>query len=557
MCFYVVMFLRVSQRKKKDGKFVQYYQLAHSERDPLSKIPKTHIIHNFGRADELDKSSLQRLCLSIAKVCELKLEVGEPEEPMEVGLPRNIKQIKTYSFGLNFILEEIWSRLGIKDALNGLCQSHHSQIPHERALFCMVANRLSDPASKLGVWEKWLKHAYLPSCWDLKLDHFYETMDFFHTHVQEIEKRVFMQTANLLNLEVDLIFYDTTVASFAISQEDQEGIRKFGRGKENNWNIQIVIALAVTRDGLPVRSWIFPGNTSDMTTVEKIKADLRDWKLGRSLFVADAGMNSEANRKLLSRGCGKYILAARLSNVEIRDEVLTKSGRYRWITNNLRAKEVVIGDGECRQRYILCFNPAEAERQKLHRGEVLLDIRNELEKHKDRSATAKWAIEMLASGRYKRYVKIEEGKIVLHHDAIKQAAKYDGKWVLQTNDDTISLENAASGYKSLMVIERCFLRMKSAQIELMPMNHRLPNRIEAHVKICVLALLLERTTELLTKASWKNISETMETLQATKYQGENHEFFQINEISEEQKNLLKSLQIPLPKRVQSVKNTKI
>lgn len=128
---------------------------------------------------------------------------------------------------------------------------------------------------------------------------------------------------------------------------------------------------------------------------------------------------------------------------------------------------------------------------------------------------------------------------------------------MQTNDDTISLEDAASGYKSLMVIERCFLRMKSAQIELMPMNHRLPNRIEAHVKICVLALLLERTTELLTKASWKNISETMETLQATKYQGENHEFFQINEISEEQKNLLKSLQIPLPKRVQSVKNTKI
>ncbi len=70
--------------------------------------------------------------------------------------------------------------------------------------------------------------------------------------------------------------------------------------------------MAVTRDGLPVRSWVFYGNTVDVTTVEKVKQDLRGWRLGRCVFVGDAGMNSEENRRTLALGAGKYILAARM-----------------------------------------------------------------------------------------------------------------------------------------------------------------------------------------------------------------------------------------------------
>jgi transposase len=86
-------------------------------------------------------------------------------------------------------------------------------------------------------------------------------------------------------------------------------------------------------------------------------------------------------------------------------------------------------------------------------------------------------------------IRIDRGKI-------REAAKYDGKWVLETNDDTISLEDAASGYKGLMVIERCFRSLKRTQIKLTPMYHWLTRRIESHVRICVLALLIERIAEL-------------------------------------------------------------
>jgi transposase len=209
-------------------------------------------------------------------------------------------------------------------------------------------------------------------------------------------------------------------------------------------------------------------------------------------------MNSAGNREELSRACGKYLLAARMASVaEIKKEVLSQPGRFKTVRDNLQAKEVIIGDGERRRRYVLCYNPKEAERQRTHREEIVRMLEEELAGHRDRDASAQWAIDLLASRRYRRYLTVgESGKIRLDRAAIKEASRYDGKWVLETNDDTISLEDAALGYKGLLVIERCFRTLKRTQIKMMPMHHWAPRRIATHVKICVLALLLERIAEL-------------------------------------------------------------
>ncbi len=180
---------------------------------------------------------------------------------------------------------------------------------YERALFAMTANRLCEPESKLGVWDRWLETVYLPSCGALQLRHMYEAMDMLHQHCAEVEETVFFHTANLFNLEVDLIFYDTTTASLTTDYEDDPAdadvnLRQFGHAKEGTWSTQVVVAMAVTREGIPVRSWVLPGNTADVSTVEQVRADLRGWNLGRALFVADSGMNSEGNRNELARACG-------------------------------------------------------------------------------------------------------------------------------------------------------------------------------------------------------------------------------------------------------------
>lgn len=428
------------------------------------------------------------------------------------------------SLGCPFIIEALWERLGLKKILSDIMAAKGLRIPYEHALLAMTANRLCEPASKLGVWDRWLSTVYLPSCNDLRLKHMYEAMDLLHEHSEAVERNVFFEVANLFNLEVDLIFYDTTTASFHIDYEDDPDddnatIRKFGHGKEGVWAPQVVIALAVTREGIPVRSWVFPGNTTDVTTIEKIRSDLRGWKLGRALFVADSGMNSEDNRKELARACGKYLLACRMASVSaIKRQVLGKPGPYSIFADNLQAKEVIVGDGERRIRYILCYNPKEAERQKRHREEIVESLVRELGRHKNMSAANQWAIELLASRRYKRYVSINKaGNIRLDKAKIKNVEKYDGKWVIETNDDTISLEDAARGYKGLMVIERCFRSLKRTQIKMTPMYHWATRRIEAHVKICVLALMIERIAELECDMPWHKIRQSLNGIQATEF----------------------------------------
>ena len=556
------MYLRTTKRTNKDGSIVTYYQLAHNERDPVTRKPVAKIIHSFGRAENVERDQLVRLCRSIARVCSLNVidPLDEAQLPLSttVGLPLDLKLHRTYAYGLPLLAETLWERLGIGKLFRTICRKEGFRAPYERALLAMAANRLCEPESKLGLWDRWLPTVYMPSCQNLKLKHMYEAMDLLYEHAAELEKHVFFETANLFNLKVDLIFYDTTTASFFIDQEDDDaeaGLRKFCPAKEGFWAPSVVIALAVTPEGLPVRSWVFPGNTADVTTIEKVKADLRGWDLGRALFVADSGMNSEANREELAKACGKYLLATRMGAVsEVKDEVLAKRGRYHVIRDNLHAKEVIVGDGERRWRYILCYNPKEALRQKKHREEVIRILEQELDRHRDHKATAQWAVDLLASRRFKRYLKVTKSNMIrIDRGAIRQAAKYDGKWVLQTNDDTIRLEDAASGYKGLMVIERCFRSLKRTRIKMTPMYHWVPRRIEAHVKICVLALLMERLAEISCGESWDRIQQGLEELQISYFSTAEHSFYRTNELTSKVRSLLKSLKIPAPKPIRGIR----
>jgi hypothetical protein len=536
-----------------DGSTVEYFQLAHNERHPQTRKPVAKIIHNFGRADQLDRQELVRLCNSIARVC--GLIVTDPVDPVtqSIGFGEGLKIKQTLSLGCPLVVEALWERLGLRKTLQDIEKTAGVQVPYERALLAMVANRLCDPESKLGVWARWLSKVYLPSCQGLKLRHMYEAMDLLHAHAEQVEKTVFFQVADLFNLEVDLIFYDTTTASFHVDQEDDDGagLRKFGHSKEGFWAPQVVVALAVTREGIPVRSWVLPGNTADVSTVEMVRSDLRGWNLGRAMFVADSGMNSVDNRSELARACGKYLLACRMASVaDIKRDVLTKRGRYTVFKDNLHAKEVIVGDGERRKRYILCYNPKEAKRQQKHRQMTVELLEDELQRHRDQSASAQWAIDLLASRRFKRYLRIlKSGQVRIDRAAIREAEKYDGKWVIETNDDTISLEDAACGYKGLMVIERCFRSLKRTQIRMTPMYHWASRRIEAHVKICVLSLLIERIAELQCGQPWHRIRQSLERLQVTEFFDLNHRVLMRNELASDTRKAFNLLKIKPPPQV--------
>jgi hypothetical protein len=302
------MYLRMTRRRNHDGSIVEYYQLAETHWDPEKRRLTAQIIHNFGRADILDRAALLQLARSINRVCHSGLDV-----PAEVAPPGKAIEFEwARPLGVVHIARALWEELGIGAVLRYFEHRAQRLAPHELALFTIVANRLCEPLSKLACHEHWVpERVYLPEAEGLTLEQRYFALDFLDTHIEAVEREVFFRTADLFRADVDLIFWDTTTVSFEIDSEDDTEetrrgttlppLRRRGYSKERHDHTpQVVVGLALTRDGLPVRSWVFPGNTVDATTVAQVKEGLRGWRLGQAIFVGDAGMDSEANRQELA-----------------------------------------------------------------------------------------------------------------------------------------------------------------------------------------------------------------------------------------------------------------
>ena len=220
-----------------------------------------------------------------------------------------------------------------------------------------------------------------------------------------------------------------------------------------------------------------------------------------------------------SLGGGKYILAARMrAGDEVTHEVLTRQGRYHVVADNLRVKEVIVGDGEARRRYVVCHNPVEEKRQREHRAQLLSDLKAELASlsTKGDQATTQRGRALLTSARFGRYLRQDRGRLRIDRAAVEQAGHYDGKWVVTSNDDTLTAEDLALGYKQLLRVEACWRTLKSG-LRMRPVFHRLAARIQAHGSISVLALLLERIIEIRAGDTWRNVSAELASIKVIEY----------------------------------------
>jgi hypothetical protein len=557
------MYLRTTKRRNKDGSVVVYYQLAETRWDPANRRPTAHIIHNFGRADALDREALVRLARSITRVCHGGVDVPEelapPGEALELEWARPL--------GVVHVARALWEALGIGEVLRRVERSGPRRAPHELALFTLVANRLAEPLSKLACHAHWVpERVYLPEAETLTLEQLDRALDFLDTHSDAIEREIFFRTADLFRADVDLIFWDTTTVSFEIDEEDEYDetrrgttlppLRKRGYSKEGHaHHPQVVVGLALTRDGLPMRSWVFPGHPVDATTVAQVKEGLRGWRLGQAIFVGDAGMDSEANRQELAKGVGHSILAMPMGKLtEVQQEVLSRPGRFRQVNDHLEVKEVVVGEGARRRRYIVCRNLEEAKRQRQHREEVLAALRQELDRLDPQAPDhTKRAGELVASQRYGRYLlRGPGGRLAVDQAAVQRAARMDGKYVLLTNDESLTPEGVGLGYKAMMLIEACFRRLKTTGLRIRPVYHWTAHRIASHIKLCVLALLLQRAAEIRTSDTWRNIRLILDEVKAVRYRVHETTLVQSTRLTPHAAALLKKLQVAPPTRLLAV-----
>jgi transposase len=559
------MYLRTTRQRRKHGPDAIYYQLAENYYHKTRRRSETRVIYTFGRADQVDPEALRRLAQSILRVAnDEQIDLPARSFPPEVGID-DIEQV--YTYGVLYAARALWEELGIGPLLRAKMQQTGCEAPHDLALLAMTANRLARPGSKLACYEQWLADdVYWPEAHALALEHLYRALDFLLSHIESLEQEIFFRTADLFNADVDLIFWDTTTLYCEIDDEDEESepwqtrmipaLRKRGHNKEGrDNNPQVVVGLALTRDGLPVRSWVFPGNTADVTTITHLKDDLRGWRLNRCVFVGDSGMFSEANRQRLSRALGRYILAVPMRKVtEVSLDVLTRPGRYRDVAPNLRVKEVYVGEGERRRRYVICHNPEEEAREQAHRARLLERVRAELAALDVRQADhPKKACELMASRRFGRYLRMDaRGRLSIDTTKVAAEAKYDGKFVVTTNDDTLDAADVALGYRSMTLIEGCFRRMKTTGLQTRPIYHWRARRIIAHVKLCVLALLLERAAEIRCQQTWRTIRHTLDQLQVVRYRMHGKTIVQSTRVTAPLADILRRLGVPLPQRILEV-----
>ena len=567
------MYLRTTQRRNGDGSTVRYVQLAHNRR--VGGVTQAEVLVNFGREDLLDVAGLRRLVASINRYLG-----DEPADLADAAAGGPLTVVESRSCGTVWLLDGLWKTLGIDKALGEVLAGRRFRSQVERVLFALVANRAVAPASKLAAadWATW--DVAVPGLGRIDADQAYRAMDLLidaeagaHATVQET---VFFAVANLLNLEVDVLFFDTTSTYFELDDEDDpDGVtvstlRRFGKSKDHRPDLpQVVIGLAVTREGIPVRCWVWPGNTTDATVIPQVKDDLRGWRLGRVVTVVDRGFSSDANLAYLARAGGGWIAGERMRDGSAdAAAALARQGRYQVVRDNLRVKEVTV-DATPGKRWIICHNPVEAERDQQTRDKHLARVEAELARianaRAKASAKAAKAGKIADDGPHRkaecalrdhptlgRYLRQQaNGRLVVNRAKVAEEAKLDGKYLLSTNDPHLSAEDVALGYKNLLEAERSFRDMKTI-IELRPVYHRLDQRIQAHVLLCWLALLLVRVAERRTGQTWNHINTQLSRVHQVQLQGPDGQILQTTPLNEPQQALFTAAGVPKPPRITAI-----
>jgi len=561
--------VKTSVRTTRSGS-VRYLQLAHNEWDAGAQRSRTRILHNFGREDEIDKEQVRRLVSALSRLL-------DPAEALAASGPGELSVTASRPVGGTHALDALWRRLGLDQvtARSLAARPGRGRRPDpdaERVLFALVANRALAASSKLACAEWVREDVHVSGLEKTSDDACYRVMDRLLEIEPVLAEQAYHQVTDLLNLEVDLLFFDTTSTYFETEEADRDvprdaegiqvapgderkageaGFRTQGKSKDSRDDLpQVIVGMAVTRDGIPVRVWSWPGNTADSGLIRQVKKDLREWALSKVIWVADRGFTSEANRRALMRGGGGYIIGEKLrSGAPEVKAALSRQGRYKTVRDNLQVKEVRLGDDT--DRFIICYNPDQAERDAAIRAKLTAQLEELIDGSDALAPADRGRIEGSLAARpgLKRFLRVTPGGLLRIDKArITAEENLDGKYLLRCSDPHMTTEDIALGYKQLLEVERGWRDMKQV-IDLRPVYHRREDRIRAHVILCWLALLLIRVAENEAGRPWNRIRAELQRQHAVTWTGPAGTFRQATNLTKPQRDIYTALAIEPPKKI--------
>jgi hypothetical protein len=485
-------------RVKRTGPYA-YLQLVESFRQQ-GRVQQ-RVLSTVGRLDRLQASGqIEALMRSGLRFCQ-KLAV------IDAHAAGQTEPVQVQRVGPDLVFGRLWETLQLGKVIRGALASRRYEFDVERAIYLTVLHRLFASGSDRAA-ERWRQGYRLPGTESLELHHLYRAMAFLGEPVKDqpglrvlntprctkdrMEEQLFEQRRDLFST-LELVFFDTTSIYF----EGQGGpaIGQYGKSKDHRPDLkQMVVGLALDLHGWPLCCELWPGNTTDVTTLLPVVNRLRQrFGVRRVSLVADRGMISAQTMAALESealDCD-YILGARMRSVkEIREPVLADRGRFQEITperktskdpSPLKVKEVTVQE----RRYIVCLNEEQRRKDAADRQAIVEHLREQLQRgDKD----------LIGNKGYRKYLRVGRGEhFTLDEDKIKQEVRYDGLWVLQTNlaDEP---KDIALAYKELWMVEDLFRTMKSV-LETRPIYHKCDETIRGHVFCSFLALLLRRALE--------------------------------------------------------------
>ena len=521
------MYTRTKIFKNKDGTTRTYLQIVQTRR--IGNKVRQKVIANLGRLEELQEGSLDRLIEGLTRYSLhqwVKLNTGK------------LAAKRARQWGPAIIFGHLWQELGLAQMISKFL-GHH-QTDYALAAFTMVLNRLCDPRSKRGV-DKWADQVYSPGLENLQLHHYYRALDLLAEHKKELEEKLFAQIRNLFDLKLDLVFWDTTTTYFE-GRGPQMAERGYSKDRRSDCQ-QLVIGVLMTQDGFPVAHQVFPGNLADIDTFKACLKDLQSrFLIKRVILVADRGMVSQKLLTQIEEAGLSYIVGVRMRKLKQMAELLTDSEPYQKVKDNLMVKEVLYQ----KERYIICHNPLEAQKDRQSREEMLSILVRKL----------KSGPKGLVGNRgFRRFLKIQDKAVTIDQELVLREARFDGKYVLKTNT-TLTPFEAASSYKSLWQVERAFRELKS-NLELRPVYHWNDLRVEGHIMVCFLALVLEtalcrRLKDAGSTFSYLDLMDDLNKLQAVEVELAGKKFLARTEMAGNTYEVFKALKIRPPKLIQEM-----
>lgn len=506
------MFARV----KKSGLY-QYLQIVRNRREGAKTIQQ--VVATIGRMDQIQKKGeIENLVRSLSRFSEKVLLILSGKSDVHAEAKK---------IGPVLICERLWKELGIDKIIHRLLVQRKFEFDVERAVFLTVLHRLFVSGLDRSC-DRWHRDYVIEGIDALSLHHLYRAMAFLGEELADqkdctpfaprctkdvIEEDLFQGRRDLFS-GLDCVFFDTT--SIYFEGEGGATIGELGHSKDHRPDLkQMVVGVILDDHGQPVCCEMWPGNTTDVTTLVPIIKRLQSrFHIGRICIVSDRGMISANVIAYLEKEQMLYILGARMrKSKEVKEEVISRGGRYREVhpegvsakdPSPLKVKDVVLLGG-C--RYIICLNEKQARKDAADRQAIIDSLQEKL-KSDPKS--------LVGNKGYRKYLKLEKDAVSINQAKIEEEARYDGKWVLKTNT-TLTAEQVALKYKELWQVEQVFRDMKSA-LDTRPIFHKMDETIRGHVFCSFLALVLKKELDRrLEKAGhcfeWADIKQDLKALQ--------------------------------------------